>query len=384
MRILHTADWHLGRTLHGANLIDDQAFVLEQFVDLAKNEKPDVIIIAGDVYDRAVPPNEAITLLDETLCRLVLDLGIQVILIAGNHDSPARLAFGHRLLYGSGLHILGQPASSTAPVAIEDRHGPVHIYPLPYAEPAIVRHCTDKSELQGHQEAMKCLLDGIWSRHPKGVRSIAVAHCFVTGSTECESERPLSIGGAGVIEPTVFKGFSYVALGHLHRPQACDHGRIRYSGSLLQYSFAEADHSKAILFIDMDSKGDCDVKEIVLTPRRQVRCLRGELAQILAGAMNDKAGKDYLTVTLLDQGPIFDAMGKLREVYPNVLHIERPVLQGRMDDRAELIDHRRMGDLDLFAAFFEHVTGDELAEEHKEAFIRVVDKVRRDEREGLA
>jgi len=364
-------------------LLEDQAYLLEQFVDLAQQEPLHAVIIAGDVYDRAVPPNQAIEVLDEVLSRLVLDLGLPVILIAGNHDSPSRLAFGSRLLVAQGLHILGHPASSTVPVVIEDEHGPVCFYPLPYAEPVIVRHYMDREDLQSHQETMKCLIESIWSRHPKGMRSVVVAHCFVAGSTECESERPLSVGGASMIKPTVFKGFNYVALGHLHRPQSCDGYFIHYSGSLMRYSFSETDHSKAVLLVEMDAEGNSQVQQIDLAPRRQVRQLQGKLADILAEARKDKSLDDYLMVRLLDEGPIFDAMGKLREVYPNVLHIERPMLLGRTGEGASRLDHRKMGDLELFAAFFEQVTGQQLNDDQEAAFVQVAEEFRRSQREAL-
>jgi exonuclease SbcD len=382
MRLLHTADWHLGRSLYGANLIDQQGYLLDQIVDLARQAEPDVVIVAGDVYDRAVPPTEAVNLLDDVLSRLVLGVGLPVILIAGNHDNPDRLAFASRVLMDRGLHILGQPISSTAPVILKDKHGPVHFYPLPYAEPAIVRHCLSRDDIEGHQQAMHCLLEGLWSRHPDGVRAVAVAHCFVTGSTETESERPLSVGGAGAVEPAVFRRFDYVALGHLHRPQAPAADRIRYSGSLMRYSFSESDHDKAVLLVTLDPKGGSQVEEIPLTPRCQVRCIEGKLAEVLNGAANDPHREDYLLVTLRDREPIFDVMGRLREVYPNVLHVERPTLTAQAGTTGDRIDHRKVSALDLFSAFFEQVTGEELTPAGRDAFVGVAETVRRGEREA--
>jgi len=382
MRFLHTADWHLGRSLYGANLIDEQEYLLDQIVRLAKETEPDAVIVAGDVYDRAVPPREAVRLLDDVLSRLILGLGRTVILIAGNHDSPYRLTFGSRMLIDRGLHILGQPVSSTAPVILRDKHGPVHFYPLPYAEPAMVRHCLSRDDIEGHQQAMQCLLEGLWARHPQGVRAVAVAHCFVTGSTETESERPLSIGGAGALAPSVFDEFDYVALGHLHRPQAPEANRIRYSGSLMRYSFSEADHDKAILVVTVDAEGGSQVEEVPLTPRRQVRCIEGRLAEVLNGAADDPRRDDYLMVTLRDRGPVFDAMGRLREVYPNVLHTERPLVTSRAEAKTDRIDHRKMDDLDLFSAFFEQVTGEELAPTERDAFVGIANAVRLGEREA--
>jgi len=384
MRLIHTADWHLGRTLHGASLIEDQAHLLAQIVELARHEKPDAVIIAGDVYDRAVPPTDAVRLLNDVLEQLILDLKLPVVMIAGNHDAADRLAFASRVLGGQGLHILGQPVSSTAAVVLEDKAGPVHLYPLPYAEPAIVRHCVDRQDLQGHQAAMQCLLEGIWSRHPKGQRAVAVAHCFVSGSQETESERPLSIGGAGVIDAAVFKGFGHVALGHLHRPQSCEGGRVQYSGSLMRYSFSETDHEKAVLVTEIDAAGKSRTERAHLVPRREVRCLEGRLAEVVAAAKKDKAADDYLMVTLLDDEPVFDAMGKLREAYPNVLHIERPALVRQARGGEARVDHRKMGERELFGAFFKEVTGEPLTENQGRAFVTVVDELRRSQQEGEA
>lgn len=374
----------MGRVLHGASLIEDQAYLLNQFVDIAMQEKPDVVLIAGDVYDRAVPPTEAVGLLDDVLSRLVLTLKLQVILIAGNHDSSPRLSFGSRLLADRGLHIQGLPTTTTPAIILEDEHGPVHVYPLPYAEPAIVRHLTSQEDLQGHQAAMKVLLDGILARHPREARSVLLAHCFVTGSTQSESERPISVGGLASIDPSTFQGFSYVALGHLHRPQSYVDGRLWYSGSLMRYSFSETDHDKSVLLVEMDDQGRSTVKEIAMTPRRQVRCMEGYLSQIIDGAATDKAREDYLMVTLLDQGPVFDAMGKLRVIYPNILHIERPAAANHPAGGSSRVDHRKMDEIQLFQAFFKEVTGGTLNEAQSAAFTKVVDQVRRTQREEVA
>ena len=365
-------------------MIEDQAHLLDQFVDLARQEKPDVVLIAGDVYDRAVPPTEAVNLLDDVLSRLVLTLRLQVILIAGNHDSSPRLSFGSRLLADCGLHIQGLPTTTTPAIILEDKHGPVHVYPLPYAEPAIVRHLTSQEDLQGHQAAMKVLLDGILARHPREARSVVVAHCFVTGSTQSESERPICIGGVASIDPSTFLGFSYVALGHLHRPQSCVGGRLWYSGSLMRYSFSEVDHDKSVLLVEMDGQGRSTVKQIAMTPRRQVRRVEGYFSQIIDGAATDKACEDYLMVTLLDQGPIFDAMGKLRMVYPNILHIERPAVTSPSAGGSGRVDHRKMDEIQLFQAFFKEVTGGTLNGAQSAAFAKVVDQVRRTQREEVA
>lgn len=371
MRFLHTADWHLGRVLHGTNLIEDQAYLLDRFVELAREEKPDAVLISGDVYDRSVPPATAVDLLDSVLCRLVGDLGLRVVLIAGNHDSAERLAFGSRLLRDKGLHIAGFPGPDVEPVVLGDKAGPVFIYPIPFAEPAVVRHRLHQADIVGHQAAIESLLGGIRDSHPKGKRSVVMAHCFVTGMAECESERPVTVGGSGFIDPDVFDGFNYVALGHLHRPQSAGHG-IRYSGSLLPYSLSEIDHDKAVLTVDMGDDGKCEVREVQLTPRRRIRRVEGLLADVLAQARTDRKRDDYIVVTQLDQGPVFDAMGKLRAQYPNTLHIERPALMQTGQER-DRIDHRKIANVDLFGRFFEQVTGNPLTDEFREAYVDVAD-----------
>lgn len=379
MRLLHTSDWHLGRGLHGVSLIDDQRYLLDQFIELARQWRPHVVVIAGDVYDRAVPPTEAVCLLDEVLNRLVAQLGLPVVLIAGNHDSGERLNFGADLLRNHGLHVAGQPSTGRPPVVLCDEHGPVHVHAVPYAEPAVVRHQLDRPELQGHAEALGCLLDAIRERRVAGTRSVLVGHCFVGGGQVSESERPLSVGGAGMVDAAVFTGFDYVALGHLHRPQTCGDGRVQYSGSLLPYSFGEAGQAKAVLQVEMDADGRCQVERIALTPRRQVRCLSGTLADLLASAPSSSSAEDYLMVTLQDDGPVFDAMGRLREVYPNVLHLERAALTAAAGSDLVPPDHRQTGDAQLFAAFYAHVTGEDLGPARQEVFARIADEARRQE-----
>ncbi|MFP4106120.1 MAG: exonuclease SbcCD subunit D [Phycisphaerae bacterium] len=385
MKLIHTADWHLGRALHGANLIEDQAYLLDQFVDLVRQEQPDAVLIAGDVYDRAVPPGDAVDLLDETLCRLAQDCGTQVVVIAGNHDSPTRLNFASRMLRSCGVHILGVPTCSPQPVTLADDHGPIHVYPLPYAEPAVIRHQADLPDLRGHSEAMVHLMQGIRAGHQENQRAIAVAHCFVGGGQESESERPLSVGGAGAIDPAVFDGFDYVALGHLHRPQSFNGGAVRFSGSLMRYSFSEAKQNKSVSIVEIDAAGSADIREIKLTPRRQVRCIEGLLTDVLAGADKDPGREDYLMVTLTDTEHIFDAMGKLREVYPNVLHLDRAGLRlANASDTPNRADPRKDTELDLFKGFLEEVTGREPDEAQLDAFSDVADGARAEQREATS
>jgi exonuclease SbcD len=382
MRLIHTADWHLGRILHGVHLTEDQAHVLDQFVTLVHDSQVDAVLIAGDVYDRAVPPPEAVALLDESLARLVRGLQVPVLIIAGNHDSPTRLAFASRLLEGQGLHVVGALPSTPRCIVIRDRHGPVYFYALPYAEPAVVRASLENPALHDHAMSMQALLTHVRAAHPDGARAVLMTHAFVLGGEESESERPLSVGGAGTVPATCFAGFHYVALGHLHRPQSVGEAPIHYAGSLLQYSFAEANHTKSVSLVDIDAHGRCTVERIPLTPRREVRCLTGTLAEILAGPQASESRDDYLMVTLLDREPILDAMGKLRTVYPNVLHLIRPQFAPTGEVRGQRGDHRRLSDVELFNAFFEQMTGEALNPAQAEAYTAIIETLRQGEREA--
>ena len=271
MRFLHTADWHLGRSFHNVSLIEDQAHVLRQLVDLAKDAEVDAVIVAGDVYDRAVPPPDAVSLLSDVLGELALGLGIPVIMIAGNHDSAERLNFGAQLLARSRCHIFGRLGAQPDHVVLEDAHGPVHVLGLPYAEPSVVRERTG-ADLHTHDAAMAHLAAAAAANVPEAERSILVAHCFVAGGSESESERPLSVGGAGNVSAAAFEPFAYTALGHLHRPQAAG-PNARYSGSLLKYSFSEVDHEKSVSLVELDAAGAATVEEVSLTPRRDMRLI---------------------------------------------------------------------------------------------------------------
>ena len=379
MRIIHTADWHLGRIFYGVHLTQDQAYVLDQFINLVRDARPDVVVIAGDVYDRAVPPPEAVSLLDDTLSRLVVGLKTRVVLIAGNHDSPERLGFGTRLLSQSGLHVAGRLGLDPVWTSPTDAHGPVNFCAIPYADPALARERLGNPDLFDHATAMQAAIAKARETRPRGVRSVLVTHALVVGSEESESERPLSVGGTGAIRPSVFDGFSFVALGHLHRPQRAGNDRIHYSGSLLRYSFSEAGHSKSVNLVEIDAAGRANVERIPLVPRRAVRCVTGTLDELLRAPVGSEAD-DYLSVTLRDKGPVFDPIGRLRAKYPNVLELKRAELLARGDASAR-VDYRTLSDREIFASFFQTAKGEAASEEEINAYLAVVERLRATERE---
>lgn len=380
MRLLHTADWHLGRLFHGRSLIEDQAHVLDRFVDLVRELRPDAVLIAGDVYDRAVPPAEAVNLLDDTLSRIVLGAGVPVVMIAGNHDSPDRLGFGARLLAAQGLTIAGRVDAALAGVEFEDAWGRVVVHPLPYAEPAMVRDALS-AEIVGHEAAMAALLQDVWQRHPAGARSVLMAHAFVAGGDESESERPLSVGGSGAVSAGLFAGFDYVALGHLHRPQQAGAEHVQYAGSLLKYSLSEVDHRKSVTLVELGEPGDVRLERIPLPPLRDLRCVQGGLAEILAAARSDAAPQDYIFASLNDAGALLDPMARLREVYPNVLGCERTVLSRTGPATCAAPRRRELDARALFSDFFREVAGETLEEPASQAVDDSLEALARLERE---
>ena len=352
MRILHTSDWHLGRLFHGVSLTDDQAHVLEQLVDLASEERPDAIVIAGDLYDRAVPPPEAVELLDEILTKLTAELRIPTFVIAGNHDSGERVGFGARLLAQRALHIAGTVAQTTR-VTLDDAHGPLEFASVPYATPEVVRATLDAS-VRGHEAAMRAQLAALGPPLP-GRRRVVLAHAFVEGGRTSESERPLTVGGAGTVPASVFEGFDYVALGHLHKPQDVT-PRVRYSGSLLPYSFSEIGYDKTVSLVELEADGAPRVRAIPLTPRRRVDVLEGRFEELLALPPRE----DYLLVRLSDREPILDAKARLRRRFPNVLAVERTKFERAAGGtRPATGDPRKTDPLALFARFYRTVTATE-------------------------
>lgn len=358
MRFLHTADWHLGRLLHGVHLTDDQAYLLDQFLTLVRDVRPDAVIVAGDIYDRAVPPKEAVALLNDVLQRLVLELEVPVIMNAGNHDSAERLNFGSGILQAKGLHIVARPGREAEPVVLHDAHGPVHIYPFPYAEPAEMRQVAPEEEITTHDDVVRVQTARARAGHPPNSRAIAVAHIFAQGGDLSDTERPLSVGGSEQVAAAHFDGFDYVALGHLHRRQKVGPTHIRYSGSLMKYSFNEVAHEKSVYLVEMDAAGDCTVETIPLTPRRDLRKIEGTLDEVLAGPAAGENPKDYLWVDLRETGPVLDAMNKIRAVYPHTLHIQRP--RAAVDRTIQGLEREggsRKSDTEIFELFFEHVTG---------------------------
>jgi exonuclease SbcD len=377
MRFLHTSDWHIGRAFHNVSLLDDQVFILKQIIEIAQSQKVDAILVAGDIYDRSVPPASAVELLDGIVDEIVNQLNIPLIIIPGNHDSAQRLGFASRQLQQSGLYILGELQSIAEPVILNDKEGEIAFWGFPYADPATVRSVFTQ-EISTHDDAIKHLCATVRDNFHEGQRNVAISHCFIDGSSESESERPLSIGGADRVNWQHFDGFDYVALGHLHGRQFKGRESIRYSGSPLKYSFSEEKHIKSVVIVELGAAGQCDIEQVPLRPLRNMRSIEGELATILELALTDPHADDYLLIKLTDSHAILDVMGKLRERYPNILHLERPGLMASKSEAKVQPKQKSASELVMFGDFFNQVLDRDLSEDESALVSEVITKLQND------
>ncbi|MDZ5473034.1 exonuclease SbcCD subunit D [Bacillus sp. 31A1R] len=378
MKFIHTADWHLGKLVHGIYMTEDQREVLNQFVQLVEEEKPDAVVIAGDLYDRSVPPTDAVELLDEVLFKINVELKTPVVAIAGNHDSAERLHFGSSWYRNSHFYLTGKIQNEFKPVQING----VNFYLVPYAEPGNVRHALNREGVNSHQEAMKAIIGKIEENLNPNEPNVFVGHAFVLGGNTTDSERTLSVGGSGCVTQDLFAPFSYTALGHLHSPDAIKHDKIFYSGSLLKYSFSEAKQRKSVSIVEMKENGTFDIRYRSLAPKQDMRELSGYLEELLDTSFYEKEKvDDYLKITLHDEGALLDPIEKLRQVYPNVLHLERKLVLKDMKDKKSFTSVReeKKSELELFEQFYTEMTTAEFTEDKKEVMTEVIEKVLQEE-----
>jgi exonuclease SbcD len=322
VKVLHTSDWHIGRTFHGADLLAEQEAVLGHLAGLVTSEAVDVVVVAGDIYDRAVPSAEAVRVATAALAR-IRRAGAQLVITPGNHDSGPRLGAFAEFAAAGGLHVRATVAGLAEPVLLSDEYGEVAFYGLPYLEPEPSRHALGVPEARGHTgvltEAMRRVREDLATR--PGTRSVVLAHAFVTGGNASESERTIAVGGVEQVPGSVFDGVDYVALGHLHGPQTlAEH--LRYSGSPLAYSFFEARQRKSVWLVDLDAAGLAEVRRHELPVPRPLATLRGELAELLSAPEHDEWVGHFLSVTLTDRVRPVDAMRKLRDRFPYAVHMD--------------------------------------------------------------
>jgi DNA repair protein SbcD/Mre11 len=374
MRILHLADLHLGKIIFDLHLTVDQQHILEQIVAIAVREGVDVVVISGDLYDRAIPPVQATMVMDDFLSRLLIDHGIKVIITPGNHDSAERLAFASRLLKDQGLYIAAGLSEGIAPVILHDNAGPVTFWPLPYVDPlALKRHLGDL-EIDDFDTALQRIVAALPLAEG---RNLCLAHCFAGGGEASESERPLSIGGSSLVDPAHFAPFDLTLLGHLHRPQQVA-AKVFYAGSPLKYSFSEAGQSKAVAIFDLAADGSFTRTLCDLVPRRELRTLSGELAEILIAAATDPGVDDYLWIELTDRGALFDYAAKLRAAYPNLLNITRTAYAGNGTTDGAIVV-RNKSESEIVSAFFHHVSSNGLSSSEERVLAEVLNDLLRQE-----
>jgi len=381
MKIFHTADWHLGKLVQGIYMTEDQAYVLEQFIVAVKEENPDIIIIAGDLYDRAIPPTEAVELLNNILEKLTLQLNKPVIAIAGNHDSPDRLDFATKLMEKNNLYLSGQIRYPLKPIVFNDQYGEVEVYTLPYADPSIVRYITGQEEIKNHDDAMRIVVEHIKQNWNEQARHILVGHAFVTklGQPEqntSDSERPLSIGGAEHVNASYLECFDYVALGHLHQAHFVQQEYIRYSGSPLKYSISEEHHQKGFLVVDLKEKGIVNIEKRSLTPIRDMKRIKATITELEKHPYNE----DYVFVTLTDENPVLFPMERIRKVYPNAMHVDRQAKAVADANTSQLQTNEtksKLNPIQLFSAFYEEVNQQQLSEEKRQLFISIYEELER-------
>lgn len=361
MKWIHTADWHLGKLVQGVYMTEDQRYVLEQLIQAIAEEKPDAVIIAGDLYDRAVPPTEAVELLSDILHRIIIDLNTPVLAIAGNHDSPDRLDFAARIMEQQGLHLAGRLKKELEPIVMHDEAGEVHFYLIPYADPAQARHVFEDESIRTHDDMMRAITAKIEEKMQPHARHVLIGHAFVTPQGEVqdntsESERPLAIGGAEHVSAEWFRQFHYVALGHLHQAHYVSRETIRYAGSPLKYSISEENHRKGFYVIELDAAGEVRIEKRPFKPLREMRRVLATMEELQTHPVNE----DYVFVTLLDEHPVLHPMEKVRAVYPNALHVERRAFAAANRESMQAGPVRSRQDADpvaLFAAFYEEVQG---------------------------
>lgn len=352
MKFLHLADLHLGKRVNGFSMLEDQAHILRQILAILDDEQPDGVLIAGDVYDKSVPSVEAVELLDGFLTELRAR-SVPVLLISGNHDSPERLAFGGRVMDSCGIHISPVYDGALAPVTLHDAFGPVHVWLLPFVKPAHVRRWFPDADIESYTDAVAEAVAHM--DIDTAARNVLVTHQFVTGGTRSGSEE-LSVGGTDNVDSGVFAPFDYVALGHLHGAQHIGRETIRYAGSPLKYSFSEARQHKSVTVVTLGEKGDVQVRTVALTPLRELREIRGSYDELTARSFYEHTTyrSDYLHLILTDEQDVFDAMSRLRTIYPYLMTLDydnaRTRAAGGMSVPAET---ERRTPLELFEALYQ-------------------------------
>ena len=393
MKIIHTSDWHIGKIVNEFSMIEDQKHILNELIKLIDEENADVLMIAGDIYDRSIPPVEAVELLNETLSKLVIDRGVTVLAISGNHDSGERLSFGSKILEKQGLYIAGSDEEVYKKVVLNENNKNINFYLVPYKDPALTKKLLNNKEIRNHNDAMIAVIDKINEELNNEEVNILIAHGYVTMKREeaidgnnhsyevaeletSESERPLSIGGTDLIDGNIFKDFDYVALGHLHGRQRIGSDNMRYSGSLLKYSFSEVKQKKSVPVLNIEDKNiNIDLKD--LKPIRDLRIIKGNIEDLIEEGRNIEEGKeDYIQAILTDDGELMNPMEKLRAVYKNTMLITRERKKASPEESKSLKGEiRKKSKLDLFKDFYEAYGNSDYNDKKESVLVDTINEV---------
>ena len=377
MKLIHLGDLHLGKSLGEYDLAEDQRYILNQILDIIKRESADAVLIAGDVYDKAVPSESATRLLNEFFCELA-ELGVKTFVISGNHDSAERLAFGSQLMMES--QVIFSPVYDGEPVkyCMKDEYGEVWIHLLPFLKPAVVRHVFPEEEITSYQDAVSCAVKHMQIDPTK--RNVLLAHQFVTGAARCDSEE-VSVGGVDQIAAETFQEFDYTALGHIHSPQNFKNGKMRYCGTPLKYSFSECGQKKSVTVVELKEKGTTEIREIDLLPLRDLRSIRGSYLEVSSREFyEDTNTEDYVRMILTDEEDVVDGMQKLRTIYPNLMQLEydnQRTREAKEITEAQVAEEK--SELEYFEEFFELQNNHPMLQEQREFVSGLIGKLKENE-----
>ena len=375
MRLAHISDLHLGKRVNEFSMLEDQRYIVKQIESILEEEAADAVLIAGDVYDKPVPPGEAVRLFDGFLTALA-DRGIHVFVISGNHDSPERIAFGSRLMEKSRVYMAPVYDGHVSPIELRDAYGSVYVYMLPFIKPAVVKKCWPEEKIETYEDAVGCAVAHMKEEaFVPEARNVLVAHQLVIGASRCDSEE-VSVGGLDQVSAALFRDFDYTALGHIHGPQNAGGDRIRYCGSPLKYSFSEAGHVKSVTIVDLEEKGNVRVRTRPLIPLHDMREIRGSYEEVVSRDFyRGTAVDDYLHITLTDEEDILDAMGKLRAIYPNIMRLDYDNRRTREGGQLPEKVQRAKSPLELLEELYALQNNQPMSGEQRELSARLIEEL---------
>lgn len=377
MKFIHISDLHLGKRVYEYSMIEEQEYILNQIIEIIDSEKPTGVLIAGDVYDKPIPPAEAVKLFDDFLVKLA-QRKTEVFVISGNHDSPERIAFGARIMSAGGIHLSPVYNGEIEPFSMTDEYGKVNVYMLPFVKPAHVR-CFCEEEIGSYTDAVRAAISKMQINTAE--RNVLVTHQFVTGAARCESEE-ISVGGTDNVDASVFEPFDYVALGHIHSPQNCGSPKIRYCGTPLKYSFSEAKDRKSVTVVELLEKGNVLYKTIELTPQHELVELKGTYEELVLKSFyeNTTWQDDYTHITLTDEEDIPDAIGKLRVIYHRLMKLDYDNKRTRSNAKIESAESvETKSPLELFSDFYMLQNNQPMSGEQTDFMKELIEKVWEDE-----